>query len=350
VPEFRPNFMATGIGSLPHRQPAAAVTDVLSRLAEMPYWPQLPGRDPSEGMNAQYAGALAPLLSVDPADGEVRVNPGLDRESALAGFYERLWGQADDFGLRSESAAGFFEFIDQVTAAPAEAYPWVKGHVTGPLTLAASVLGADGKAVLYDDEVAEAVARGLGAAAAAQAAQMAPLGRSVMIFFDEPFLSGFGSAFTPVARQRVVELLGFAHEEARQRCDAVLGVHCCGNTDWAMIVESGTDVLNLDSVGYGQHLLLYPEAVRELYARGSVVAWGAAPTEQYQGHETPQGLWEELRGLLDQVAALGVEPAVIKAQGMITPACGMGSLSQDAARAILDLTRGVSELARQDYG
>lgn len=349
MPEFKPNFAATGIGTLAHPEAGPAVADVLRRLSEMPYWPQLPSRSPLEFMNAQYASALQPLLVVDLDSGEVRFNAETGREAALAGFYERLWGQAGDFGLTPESAAGFFEFVEQVAAAPAEAYPWVKGHVTGPLTLAASVLGTDGKALLYDDEVAEAMARGLGAAAAAQAGQLGQLGRPVLIFIDEPFLSGFGSAFTPVARQRVVELLSMTHEEARQGCDAMLGVHCCGNTDWAMIMESGTDVVNLDSAGYGQHLLLYPEALGEFYGRGGVMAWGAVPTEQFQGDETAQGLWEALRELLGQVAALGVEPSVIAAQALVTPACGMGSLSEQAARSILDLTRGVSELARMDY-
>ena len=348
MPEFKPRFTATGIGTLPYTDPAQAVDTVLAQLTEMPYWPQLPARSHLEDMNSQYAPALTPLLVVGEA-GQVRANPATGREEALAGFYERLFsGQSAGFGLTEKEAAGFIAFLQRIgRAAPGE-FPWVKGHVTGPCTLAASVTGWDGKALLYDDEVAEALARGLGAAAAAQVEQMAPLGRPVLIFFDEPFLSGFGSAFSPISRERVIELLGYSFEETRNRCQAQIGVHCCGNTDWAMIVESGTDVINLDSAGFGRHLLLYDQAVRDFYARGGVMAWGAVPTA-YTGVETAEELWAALAGLLKELESWGLSRSMLADQALITPACGLGTRGQDEARTILQLTRQVSELARSQY-
>lgn len=349
--DFKPNFTATGIGSLPHDDVATAVRDVTSRLTEMPYWPQLPHRGAVEDMNLQYAPALEPLVAPDYDKREVAAHPGMGREEALAAFYERLMGGEDaGFGLTPELAQGMFAFMETVREAPAEAFPWIKGHVTGPLTLAASVKGEDGKAMLYDDECAEAVARGLGAAAAAQAHQLAPLGRPLMMFFDEPFLDGYGSAFTPINRERVVELLGYSVEEAGNRAEGVvLGVHCCGNTDWAMLVEAGFDVINLDSAGYGEHLLLYPAALEQLFARGGAVAWGAVPTSAYTGEETAEGLWDHLRGLLEGLEAKGFDRQVLANQALVTPACGMGSLDATRARHILDLTAGVSQLARAQF-
>ena len=41
-PEFTPCGMATGIGSLPHTDPAEAVNVLLERLEDAPFWPQLP--------------------------------------------------------------------------------------------------------------------------------------------------------------------------------------------------------------------------------------------------------------------------------------------------------------------
>lgn len=347
---FAPHFTATGIGTLPHQDAREAVAEICQRLAGMPYWPQLPQRSAIEDMNLQYARPLEPLVAVNLEERHLVAHPGLSREEALAAFYERLLtGPEEDFGLLPEEAHGFFAFQEHIAAAGAGEYPWIKGHVTGPLTLAASVLGADGKALLYDDEMAEAIAKGLGMAAAAQARQLAPLSRPLMIFFDEPFLSGYGSAFSPIGRDKVVELLGLAAQETRQRVPAVLGVHCCGNTDWGMLVEAGLDVLNLDSAGFGEHLLLYPQALKQLYARGGAVAWGAVPTLEYQGTETAQELWQGLRGLLDKLVAQGFDPATLARQALITPACGLGSLSRDKALAILDLTRQVSELARAEF-
>ncbi len=347
---FAPHFTATGIGTLPHGDPAQAVAAVLARLPEMPYWPQLPQRAAVEDMNLQYARALEPLVRADGVARSLIAFAGGPREEALAAFYERLLtGPDEGFGLEPAEAAGFFAFLEAVRPAPPTAYPWVKGHVTGPLTLAASVLGPDGKALLYDEEVAEALARGLGAAAAAQAHQMEVLGRPLLLFVDEPFLSGYGSAFNPLERGRAIELLALTLEEFRARAQAVLGVHCCGNTDWSILVDAGFDVINLDSAGFGQHLLLYPQALEKLYGRGGAVAWGAVPTLEYTGSETAQSLWQGLESLLEQLAGMGFARQVLARQALITPACGLGSLSLDKALAILDLTRGVSELARASW-
>ena len=209
--------------------------------------------------------------------------------------------------------------------------------------------GEDGKPLLYDDEAAEAVARGLGVAAGAQAVELAALGRRPLIFIDEPALSGFGSAFTPVSRETVLGLLGACMEEARNRCEVVLGVHCCGNTDWSLLVDSGADVINLDSAGYGDHLLLYPEAVAELLERGGAVAWGAVPTLDFKGNETAKGLWAGLHALLTGFAEKGLAKELLASQALVTPACGMGSLSLENSLAILELTAGVSKLAREQY-
>ena len=346
---FAPSFTATGVGTLPLTDPAQAVAAVTSRLTAMPYWPQLPQRDAREDMNLQYAPALRPLVAADLQERMLRAHPGLSREEALAGFYERLLtAPLADFGLLPEDAAGFFAFRAAIAGAGSGAFPWLKGHVTGPLTLAASVIGGDGKALLFDDELAEALAKGLGAAAAAQVEQLASLGRPLLMFFDEPFLSGYGSAFMPLSREQAINLLALALEEARSRCTAVFGVHCCGNTDWSLLIDAGFDVINLDSAGFGENLLLYPEALKALYARGGAVAWGAVPASGFTGQETAAGLWAGLKKLLEELIGLGFDRQVVARQALVTPACGMGSMRVEEALAILDLTRGVSELARAE--
>lgn len=348
--EFKPKFLASGIGSLPHKDPVVAVDLVLERLVEMPYWPQLPNLGAQEDMNLQYAPALAPLVAPDYEAHTITAYSGLSREEALAGFFERLMGgELESFGLTKDIAAGMFRFMEKVGAAPDGAFPWIKGHVTGPLTLAASVMGPDGKALLYDDEVADALARGLGVAAAAQLKQLEHLNRPAMVFLDEPFLSGYGSAFTPLSREKVIQLLGATMEELRARAQAVIGIHCCGNTDWGILVDAGADVINLDSAGFGEHLLLYPEKVRELMERGGAVAWGAVPTSEFTGSETARGLWDALHELLKGLEAKGLPHDLLASQSLVTPACGMGSMQDDQAQAILDLTAGVSQLAKAEY-
>jgi len=349
VPELPPAFSVTGIGSLPHTDPDQAVQAVVSRLTQVPYWPQLPRRSPAEDMNLQYAPALEPLVGVDLEGRRMVAFSGMSREEALAGFYERAMAATGaQLAPTPEQAAGLWAFVERIKAMGDGGPQWVKGHVTGPCTLAGSVKGLDGKALLYDEEVADAIAMGLGAAAAAQAEVLATTGRKVIIFFDEPFLAGFGSAFTPITRERVVALLSAAMAEAKGRFpELTIGIHCCANTDWSMIIDSGVDILNLDSEGYGEHLLLYPEAVSALLERGGAIAWGAVPTSTYTGTETTQGLWEKLKGQMDGLVEKGIDRGLLSARSFITPSCGMGSLTPSAAERILDLSLEVASLAKE---
>jgi hypothetical protein len=70
--------VATGIGSLPHDDPVVAAEVVLRCLPELPAIPQLPGRDPREGMLAQWLVAL-PEVAVA-ADGSLALLGESDAE------------------------------------------------------------------------------------------------------------------------------------------------------------------------------------------------------------------------------------------------------------------------------
>ncbi len=47
---FKPDFLPTSVGSLPHLDPAAACELICRLLPAFPAWPQLPRRDPREAI------------------------------------------------------------------------------------------------------------------------------------------------------------------------------------------------------------------------------------------------------------------------------------------------------------
>ena len=55
--------LATGVGSLPHKEIGAALDLIFAYLPSIPFWPQLPKRDIREGMVAQFSENL-PCLKV----------------------------------------------------------------------------------------------------------------------------------------------------------------------------------------------------------------------------------------------------------------------------------------------
>src|SRR4051794_4473981 len=117
--------VATGIGSLPHDDPAVAADLVLRCLPDLPAIPQLPGRDPREGMLAQWLGALP----------EVEVA----RDGSLT-----LRGESDadpECVFEEHAHSGLLAFLD-VAADAARPPLRVKAQVTGPLTLGTALVAA----------------------------------------------------------------------------------------------------------------------------------------------------------------------------------------------------------------
>jgi len=57
-------FVATGIGSLPHKDPDKAAGWIVENIVDIPFWPQLPKRSYLENMYVQFAENL-PGVVVD---------------------------------------------------------------------------------------------------------------------------------------------------------------------------------------------------------------------------------------------------------------------------------------------
>ena len=154
-----------------------------------------------------------------------------------------------------------------------------------------------------------------------------------------------GSAFVSLEREQVVVLL----EEVFAGITGLKGVHCCGNTDWSLLLSTSIDILNLDAYEYAQALLLYPAAVGAFLERGGMVAWGIAPASHHATSETVESLVERLEDILDQFVAKGVPRERLIQAGLVSPSCGVGSLAPDLAERVFSLTAGVSAEMRRRY-
>ena len=293
----------TGIGSVPFTDPQETVALVLETLPQIPYWPQMVQLGYLEDMAAQAARGL-PGLKVDEANRIVAMDPKLPRDEALAQFYEIvLSGDLTPFAFEAEDARGFFALLAAV-AAQRSPGPALKGQLSGPVTFAGVVKDADGKPILYDRELTQAVCAGLARKVAWQAEKFRELGKEPIVFLDEPFLTGFGSAYLPISKAEVTEILTQTLDEARGAAagPVTLGIHCCGNTDWSLLLDVPIDILSFDSYGYFESLRLYSQALSRYLARGSWLAWGLVPTNEDFQHESPDKLWRRFQAQVTQLA------------------------------------------------
>jgi methionine synthase II (cobalamin-independent) len=337
---------ATGIGSVPFTEVSAAVGLIMSHLPEMPFWPQMVRLGYAEEMLPQAAGGL-PALKVNESQRRVDLDPDASRELALAQFYETAWSNdLGPFALPAGGARGFFALVEAALQSPS--LPVLKGQVVGPVTFAGMVKDADERPILYDQEMTWAVAQGIARTAAWQAARFRDLGKEAVIFFDEPFLTGFGSAFCPVSREEVTHILTDALAATRQFGPVHLGVHCCGNTDWSLLLDLSFDILSFDSYGFFSTLLLYEKALKDFLDRGGWLAWGLVPTraEELRG-ETGDSLFARFTSQVQQITALGFSVHQVLSQSLLTPACGLGYLTPEEAARALALLGELSARARQ---
>lgn len=345
-----PALAATGIGSVPFLDEQQAVALILEHLPEMPFWPQMAQKGFLEDMVSQGAGGL-PLILRDVAQRLVRVTDAVDRDEALTHFYEAaLAGDLDAFALTPDEAAGFYSLLAALQQHPADAPAFVKGQVVGPVTFASIVKGLDGKAILFDHELLQAVVRGLALKAAWQIAKIQASGRRAILFFDEPSLTGLGSAFMQISREEVMGLLAEAITIAKEMGDAYFGVHCCGNTDWSVLLETPIDILSFDSYEFFDNLTLYDKPLKKFLDRGGYLAWGLVPTSPTAPPEKLESLWAKFTQQVGELVGRGLDRERLLAQSLLTPACGLGYLAPEQAQQALMNLSTLSQRARDWQG
>jgi len=216
---------ATGIGSLPHRDPQAAVRLVLKIFPELPFWPQLPSRSSEERMTKQFG------LPV----------------------------------LRQENAAGFFELIKALQHQPPAQLRGIKGQVTGPATWLVANYIKSGE-ILLDD-----ISKNLAMNAAWQIDQFKQFNVPVIIFLDEPVLGKLPrySFLSSVSLMRSwTRIINTIHEAG-----GLAGIHCCDRMDWGLLFRCPVDIISFDVSLSFQDLLSYPGQLRAFLDRGGRLSW-----------------------------------------------------------------------------
>ncbi len=335
------NFKATGIGSVPSVGVRDTCLHILEHLPEIPFWPQLVKRTHLEDMNIQFSEGL-PLLEIIEEKRALTVSTR-DRESELVAFYDRFLAEdIDYFAISAEFAPGLYKLLELIRKHPEQYGPYFKGQTVGPVTFSAGITGPDGKSLLYDPELLEAALKGISIKALWQVREIGKSGKKPIIFLDEPYLSGFGSAFSPIERPDVIHLLKEVIDYLRERSDALIGIHCCGNTDWSMIIDAGPDIVNFDAFEYMDYFLLYPEEITRFLQGGGVIAWGVVPTATFTGQESVESLYSRLKEGLNRCYEWGLNPEMLTAGSILTPACGMGTMEQGSADQVLDLLSSLS--------
>ncbi len=337
-------FITTGIGSLPITDPDEAVRFALGDGLDIPFWPQLPKRSFRELMVPQYAENL-PCLRISDEDKRIWLDfsdPDA-RAEELAAFYERyLEGDVELGALSHDHAAGWHRFV-QALEEGGKTYPYLKGHITSPITMGLGLNDHEQRAVYYDADIFDCVVKLLEMKARWQAERLRPHCETIIMFLDEPAMAAFGtSAYLSITEADVARAVNEVSKPLRAE-HMLVGLHCCGNTDWGMFLDCEIDILNFDAYQFTSALALYPDALKRFLDRGGVLAWGLVSTGEDAGQAPVEKLLELWHTGSDALVAKGIDREQLTRQSMLTPSCGAGSLEDSVAR---DVFRSLVELKK----
>ena len=348
----------TGIGSVPHKDPAAALEFVSKYLPEIPHWPQLPNRGPEEGFLNQFMGPLRRLGLVVEDAGRVFFDTAQEAWGAkLAEFYTLYMAAVEGdgealnfFAFPQESAGGFYYLVEHLAKNGTGTAQILKGQISGPLTVGLAMTDQDRRAAYYNDQARDVLVKTLALQGLWQARMLGGFGLPVIVFVDDPSLTCYGqSTYITLQREQIKDELNSIFAMIHQG-GAYAGSHVCAGTDWSILFEADLEIVNFDAYEFFSTVAGYQAELKAYLERGGVLAWGIVPTSEKAAGEDAASLLRLLEEQLSLLAAKGIDRETLLKQILITPSCGTGTLSMELAEKIYRLTAEISMELRTKSG
>jgi len=343
---FNPQCMATAIGSFPHQSPDEACDLILKTTPEIPFWPQLPNVNYRELMDFQYSEGL-PRVILNDSEKTMYIDTSGDFSDEFAAFYENFLAEnLDFFKITPEFSRGLYLMEEKLAKVDPGSIKYLKTQITGPVTFGLSVKDENKKDIYYNEVFRDVVVKGITMKARWMLERFKLFGCDQICFVDEPVLSAIGSS-TYIGVQRD-EMIACMTEviEALHGDGALVGTHCCGNTDWTILIDAGVDIINFDAYEYGETIALYPEQLKGFLEKGGVLSFGIVPTSNKIMSETPESLVKKLKECMANLASKGISSSLIHDRCLLTPSCGTGSLSVEVAEKVMNDLAEVSRIMR----
>ena len=350
--QLKPEFVAMAIGSMPFEDPEEAVDIAFTYCKDVPFWPQLPRLGITEQMTPQYSESL-PCINFNYEKKSIYFDTSGDTSQQCADFYEKYFAAMETsdpsaFAISGEYSKGLYAF-EQKLKSKTEKLQYVKVHTVGPCSFSLTVADENKQFIYYNETFRDIVAKAVAMKCLWQIQKFAKYAEKVICFLDEPVLSAYGSsAYLSVSRADVVGLLSETVETIHE-AGGIAGIHCCGNTEWSMLADAGTDIISFDAYEFGHTISLYPETIGPYLHRGGMLAWGIVPTSVNIRTETVESLQQKLETAIDTLAAKGIEKELICQQAIITQSCGTGAMQPDNAYKVFETTANLSKAMKQKY-
>jgi len=341
--EFSPDLAPLSIGSLPYTDAQQACGLMLEYCPDTPAWPQLPKRAFGEDVYVQFSAGFPGLVR---EEGRIYVDANQELGPALEQLYVAyLTHELTGIATAAQDAVGLRD-LARVLHDRAHRPQLVKGQITGPLSWGLTVLDQEGRSILDNGMLADAVAKHLHLKAVWQERELSKLAPRTLILVDEPHLGSLGRDFRRVSRDRALAML----DEVLAGIAGLRGMHCCGDIDWSLPLETSIDVLSLDAYDFGGSLLKHVQPVRGFLERGGWIAWGIVPATTGVRRHSVETLLPRLDELVQALARAADIPLIeLLRASFVAPACGLGGLDIASAVRAMYLTAELSAAMHARY-
>jgi methionine synthase II (cobalamin-independent) len=323
-----PLIRTTGIGSWPGTDMSDAIKIAFAECPEFPYFPELPARGSYAKMIGRSTAFLAGLaVDLQPAGWRLTDASGRDHRLAMSTLRA-------DLDLLEEHAQGY-----QGT---------FKLSVAGPWTMAAMMERPRGDRLLADRgarrDLSQSLAEGIAQLVAELTRRLPDVEFSIQL--DEPLLPAVlaGSIATASGLSRhsaieVSEVSGAISHTVHRLAPTPIAVHCCAIAPPIELIRSAgvsgvlVDVDKLSGADW--------DAVGPSLEAGLWVGLGALPTDGALGPD------QLSRRVLRRLRDLNLDPELLAAQIVITPACGLASATRDGAVRALRTLRTAAQIVTE---
>lgn len=335
-----PRVLTTAVGSLPHSDPLQAVEMIVAALGKAPHIPQLSRSNPREQMWIQFTENL-PHFEVDFEKLSYAFDASGDSDADVEEFFVQYLqvlegGASEHFAISSEYGQSIHVLLDRFREG-GKKLPFIKLQVTGPLSFALTVTDEKRKPIFYHPVFRDVAVKAMGLKAVWLVDRFKPYAEEVIVFFDEPSLSAYGSsAFLGVSKNDVIESLNDVIGMVLDR-GGIPGVHCCGNTDWGLLMETDTRIVNFDAVDFMESMTIYRNELTDFLGRGGVLAWGAVPNTEQARKETATDVVKRVHSGLELLTNGGLDRGALTERMILTPACGCAGLTVDDTQSVYDI-------------
>ncbi|MHB1652108.1 MAG: methionine synthase [Desulfitobacteriaceae bacterium] len=342
--KFQPQFLTTAVGSLPHVNLEQALELIWRGVPGIPHWPQLPKTGAESSFIGQYLRALIEtgvVADYQQPRFQVEAPDWMERMTAFYELYLSV-SEGDEsalerFGFTPEGGRGFEEFCRDLEKNGTREALFLKGQLSGPLTLGLQITDKNRRSCYYDETQRDMLVKSITMHARWQTKRLRRFGLPVLMTIDEPGLYAVGASthVTLEKGQLVADLDVIAEGIVLQ--GGIPGAHVCAGMDWTILFDSQIQVVNFDAYEYMTSMIVLAEELNHFLERGGILSWGIVPTQQVVWEESVGSLRQRLEENIQELVKRGVDETRLRRQSMLTPSCGTGTLDLETAIRIYSL-------------